>query len=169
MPSIATQNGFKAIVVGEQREGLCENCNTQTVKEFYYEGTDIKWLDNNAPPTATINPLEFFGVTHDYDLPRKRVHMVCPKCGGQGKLIARTYAIQAPHLKSLKFKDVRQFILENEYCNWLSKYHTERVEYATKHRHKYMPEKYRSGEPSPQNIKQCIRAIIGLKLEKIRR
>ena len=139
MPNIATNNGFKAIVTGEQREGKCEYCSTQTKKEFYMDGT------------------------------RKRVRMVCPLCGGQGRLIARTYAINAPHLKSFSFKDIREFIIANEYCAILSAYHTERVEYATKHRHKYMPDKYRTGEPSPQNIKQSIKAIIGLKLEKIRR
>jgi len=133
--SVATKNAFKVTVTGEQREGKCESCGTQTVKQFYMDGE------------------------------RKRVHMVCPKCGGQGRLIVKTYSIQAPKPpQGANPKCLWQFFLRVMFCSLLSTYHRKRVEYATHNRYKNMPAKYRSGEPSPQNIKEAIKAIIKLKL-----
>ena len=137
MTTIATKNGFKVDVVGEQREGKCENCGTMTAKEFYMDGE------------------------------RKRVRMACPVCGGLGRLIVRTTSIQAPKApQCVKPKCLWKFFLAVIFCSLLSTYHAKRVEYATKNRHKNIPEKYRSGEPSPETIKEIIKEIIKLKLRR---
>jgi len=135
--SVATRNGFKVTVTGEQREGVCENCQTVTVKEFYMDGE------------------------------RKRVRMVCPACGGQGRLIVKTYSIQAPKPpQCVRFKCLWKFFQRVVFCSLLSTYHSKRVEYATHNRHKDMPEKYRTGDISPQTIKEAIKAIIKLKFRR---
>jgi len=131
---VITRGVFNAIVTGEQREGFCEYCGTRTKKEFYMDGE------------------------------RKRVRMICPICGEMGKLIVKTYSIQAPPPpQCVRFKCLYKFFLDTVFCSLLSTYHSKRVSYATHNRHKDMPERYRSGEPSPQNIKQAIKAIIKLK------
>ena len=139
MANITANNSFKVIVNGEQRTGYCEDCNARTVKELYMDGE------------------------------RRRVHMICPVCGGQGRLIARTYSIQAPvSPKNASFKSLWKFIKDVWFCSFLSMYHKERVNYATHNRHKDMKEKYRTGEPSPKTIMQSLMAIMELKLNKIR-
>jgi len=140
MTTIATKNGFKVDVVGEHREGKCEDCNTLTVKEFYMDGE------------------------------RKRVRMICPMCGGQGRLIVRTTSIQPPRPPTCsKAGCLWRFFFRVVYTSLLSTYHKKRIEYATTKRHYGIPAKYRTGDPSPQNTKEAIKALIGLKLEKIRR
>ena len=140
MPEVRTNNSFKVTITGEQREGFCEDCGTQTVKEFYMDGE------------------------------RKRVHMICPKCGGQGRLIVRTYSIHAPKSpQCVRFKCLWKFFLGVLFCSLLSTYHDKRVEYATHNKHKNIPDKYRTGEPSPQTIRQAIKFIIKLEIYKFRR
>ena len=137
---ILTKNAMKVVATGEQREGWCKDCNCRTVKEFYMDGE------------------------------RERVRMTCPECGGLGRLIVKTYSVQPPRPPTcLKPGCIWRFMLRVEYCDLLVAYHAERVKYATQHRHKHIPEKYRTGEPSPSNIKETIKAIIKLKIEKIRR
>ena len=134
---VATQNTFKSIVIGEHREGYCEQCGTKTEKEFYMDGT------------------------------RKRVHAICPKCGGQGRLIVRTTAIQPPKLpQCLRFKCLWEFFKSVMLCAWLSNYHMKRVGYATRNRHKDIPEMYRTVDPSPQTLKETIRFLVRLKLRR---
>ena len=135
-----TKNTFIVTVTGEQRTGFCEQCGTKTEKEFYMDGK------------------------------RKRVRMACPECGGQGELIAKTYAIQAPKApKEASLKELWRFIKDVEYHDLLSAYHKERVKYATHRRHKKIKEKYRTGEPSPKNIKETLKAIAQLRIDKLRR
>ena len=96
---------------------------------------------------------------------RKRVKAACPVCGGLGELIVRTYSIQPPEQpKNISFKELYRFVLRVLYSDWLSKYHTKRVKYAQKH--KNILDKYRTGEPSPETIKECIKEIIKLKLRR---
>ena len=136
--SIATRGTFKVTVTGEQREGFCEQCGVRTVKEFYMDGE------------------------------RKRVRMICPICGGQGRLVVKTYSVQAPNPpQCVKFKCLYKFFLGVVFCSLLSTYHCKRVEYATHNRHKDIPTKYRTGDPSPRNIKEAIRAIANLKFRRL--
>jgi len=128
---------LKVTVTGEQREGFCEDCGTRTEKEFYMDGE------------------------------RKRVHMVCPKCGGQGRLIVKTTAIQAPPApQCLKFNCLFRFFRQSLLCALLSSYHRKRVAYATHNRNKKMPERYRTGNPSPHTILQAILENIKISLRR---
>lgn len=118
---------LKVTVTGEVREGFCQNCRTQTVKEFYMDGE------------------------------RKRVRMVCPKCGGMGRLIVKTTAIQAPPApQCLRPKCLFHFFRQVLLCGLLASYHRRRVAYATHNRNKKMAERYRTGSPSPHTICQVI-------------
>lgn len=130
---VNTRSPLKTRVVAEHREGLCEKCQTPVVKEFYIDGD------------------------------RKRVRMVCPKCGGMGRLIARTYSVQPPDPpKCLSFRCLYRFFVDVLFCALLSSYHRRRVAYAEKNRHKDILEKYRTGNPSPRTIWQAIYASIKL-------
>ena len=88
-----------------------------------------------------------------------------------GQLIVRSVPIQAPDApKCVRFKCLWKFVKDVWFCAVLSKYHTERTEYAQHgNRDKDIKEKYRTGEPSPKNTKQAIIAIIGLRIYKLRR
>ena len=137
---ISTRSGLKTVVTGEQRTGYCEKCGTRTEKQFY--------MDSN----------------------RRRVRMACPECGGMGKLIVRTYSVQAPKPpQCVKAKCLFKFFYDVLFCSVLSTYHNKRVQYATHNRHKEIKEKYRTGNPSPKNIRQAILAIMKLKIDKLRR
>ena len=131
---VIMRNTFKVTVTGEHREGVCGKCNVVLVKEFYMDGT------------------------------RKRVHMVCPECGGMGRLIAKTFSVQPPAPpQCLSLRCLYRFFLDTLFCALLSNYHRRRVDYAEKNRHKKILERYRTGEPSPQNIWQAIHANTKLK------
>ena len=131
--TVILTSSFRASVSGEHREGFCEKCGTLTEKEFYMDGD------------------------------RRRVRMVCPKCGGQGRLIARSVSIQpAPAPKCLRLRCIAKFFRDCLYSNLLGSYHKRRVTYAERSRHKKIPNKYRIGSPSPQTIWQAIFAIIKL-------
>jgi NAD-dependent SIR2 family protein deacetylase len=125
---VRTSSRMKLRIVNEHRLGPCEKCGTQTEKEFYMDGQ------------------------------RKRVRMVCPKCGGMGRLIVRTTAIDAPGAPTcFKPKCVRKFIRDSIFCILSSAYHHKRVEYAEKHRNDNILEMYRTGLPMPLTIPQAIR------------
>ena len=98
---------------------------------------------------------------------KPKVRLICPKCGGQGRLIARAVSIQAPTVpKCLKLKCLMKFFLAIVFCSLLSVYHEKRVVYAEKNRHAKIPQKYRTGENSPINIRQAIFAIIKLSIRR---
>jgi phage FluMu protein Com len=132
--AVNVKTGFKVTVTGEHREGICRECNQALVKEFYMDGG------------------------------RRRVQMACPKCGKLGKLIAKTYSVQPPNPpQCLSFKCLYKFFMDTLFCALLSNYHSRRVAYAEKNRHKEILERYRTGEPSPKTIWQAIHANIKLK------
>jgi hypothetical protein len=133
MTAISTQSSFRVTVNAEHRTGLCEKCNTLTVKQLYMDGN------------------------------RQRVRMICPSCGGQGKLIARVYSITAPPPpKCLSVRCLAKFIYDCLYSAFLASYHRRRVYFAESHRHDTILERYRTGSPSPANLWQSIHANIKL-------
>jgi len=84
-----------------------------------------------------------------------------------GNLISRSVAIQAPSPpQCFRFSCLWNFYLKVVQCWLISKYHTKRVVYAEKSRHKKIPMKYRTGEDSPQNIKQAIWGIIKISIRR---
>ena len=84
------------------------------------------------------------------------VRLGCPKCGGStGRLIARSVSIQGPPPPGCTRPEcIWKFFTDSLYSALLSVYHTRRVVYAEKKRGKKIPIKYRTGSPSPENIKQ---------------
>ena len=147
MPETRTRKLIRVNVTGEHRLGFCENCGARTVKEKYKDGT-LQYPEGRDKP-----PVE-----------RVRTRMVCPECGGMGRLIAKTYSIQPPDPpQCLSIKCLYRFFLDTLFCALLSNYHRRRVAYAEKNRHKEILERYRTGEPSPQNIWQAIHANTKLK------
>lgn len=98
---------------------------------------------------------------------KPKVRMICPKCGGQGRLIARSVSIQAPDPpQCIKPRCLWHFFWEVVFSNLLSTYHSRRMEYAEKNRNKEIPGKYRTGKDCPMNIRQAIFAITVLKLRR---
>ena len=86
---------------------------------------------------------------------------------GEGNLIARSVSIQPPDPPSCtKFKCLWKFFWDTVFSSLLSHYHSRRVRYAEKNRHKKIPIKYRTGDDSPKNIRQAIIQIIILKLRR---
>jgi len=130
---IGTRSSLRVYATAEHRTGFCENCQTKTVKEFYMDGE------------------------------RKRVRMICPSCGGMGKLIAKTYSVQPPKPpQCMSFRCLYQFFMDTLFCALLSNYHRRRVAYAEKNRHKVILERYRTGEPSPTGLLRAVVANIKL-------
>jgi len=134
MPTVQGRAGFRVTVTGELRTGQCENCGAQTEKQFYMDGQ------------------------------RKRVKAICPKCGGQGKLIVKTYSIKAPPPpQCLSLRCAGRFFRDSLFTLLITAYHAKRVAYASQNRDKKILERYRTGEPSPQTIWQAIHANIKLR------
>jgi len=125
--------GLRFRVTAEQRTGFCEICGTQVEKQFYMDGEV------------------------------RRAHVICPKCGGMGKLIVKTFSIQPPAPpKCLSFRCITKFFNDSIRCALLTNYHKRRVAYATHNRKKKMLEKYRTGEPSPTTFWGIIYATVKL-------
>jgi len=83
---------------------------------------------------------------------------------GQGNLISRGVSIQPPTPPTCASpRCMFKFFRDTLYCALLSNYHTRRVAYAEANRHKKILDRYRTGEPSPQTIWQCIHALTKLK------
>ena len=124
-------------VDAEHRDGICEKC-----------GKRIVVVDEG-----------------DEDTPMRRE---CEGCGGSiGRLIARSVSIQGPPPPTCtRPKCIWQFFRDSLYVALLSTYHSRRVRYAEKKRHKKIPMKYRTGEDAPKDIKGAVLALIKLKLRR---
>ena len=76
---------------------------------------------------------------------------------GQGNLISRGVSIQPPIMpKDVSITILFRFVKSVIYCDLLAAYHSRRVAYAEANRRKKIPEHYRTGEHSPDNIIQAI-------------
>ena len=86
---------------------------------------------------------------------------------GQGNLIARSVSIQGPDPPACTRPScIWEFFKDSLFSALISIYHTRRVTYAEKKRHKKIPIKYRTGENAPTNIRGAILALIKLKLRR---
>lgn len=139
MPEAVVSRGFmKVIIHADHRNGICVKCGTQMeVKNIAISGKVLR-------------------------LP------VCPECGGwTGQLIARPMSIYAPDPPScLSFRCLWKFIIDSLYSAFLSSYHRRRTAYAEANRPekgKKILERYRTGEPAPQNLWEAIHANIKLR------
>jgi len=82
---------------------------------------------------------------------------------GSGNLIAKSVSIQAPSPpQCVRIRCLMRFVSAIAFCGLLTIYHRKRFTYAERNRHKKIPQKYRTGENSPTNIRQAIFAIIKL-------
>jgi len=134
---VSGRNAFRVYATAEQRTGFCEKCGIKTEKQFYMDGE------------------------------RKRVRIICPNCGGQGRLIVKTYSVQPPDApQCISFRCLYKFVMDTLFCGLLSNYHRRRVAYAGANRHKEILERYRTGEPSPKNIRQAILADVKLAIRR---
>jgi len=85
----------------------------------------------------------------------------------EGNLIARSVSIQAQSPpQCARFRCVWKFFLQVILCGLLSTYHRKRFLYAEKKRYKIIPMEYRTGENSPENIRQTIWGIIKFSLRR---
>jgi hypothetical protein len=83
---------------------------------------------------------------------------------GDGNLISTVVSIQPPDLpQCLSFRCLFQFLYDCLFVALLASYHRRRVYYAEHNRHKKILERYRTGEPAPENLYQAIHANIKLK------
>jgi len=139
--------GVKTSVPADHRSGICEKCGIQMeVKEVTIKSSRLVNGETVYTDKLVNRP-------------------VCPKCGGMiGQLIARSVSIQPPPPpQCVSPRCLLKFVLDTLFCALLSSYHARRVAYAEGNRHKKILERYRTGEPSPENIWQAIHAIIKLK------
>jgi len=136
--SVSTRGRMKVIVNAEHRNGICVECNIQM---------EVRDVDIGGGKLG------------------KRP--VCPKCGGMiGHLIVRPFSIQAPEPpQCIKFRCLWKFVMDSLFVAYLSSYHARRVAYAGANRpeNKTILERYRTGEPSPQNLWEAIHACIKLR------
>ena len=135
---VNVRNTLKVTINAKHLNGICCECNIQM---------EVKDVDIGGGKV------------------RKRA--ACPKCGGMtGQLIARPISIQAPDPpQCLSFKCLGRFILDSLFVAYLSSYHRRRVAYAEANRPekgKVILERYRTGEPAPENLWQAIHANIKL-------
>jgi len=105
----------------------------------------------------------------EFHVEKPRVRLGCGKCGGQGRLIARSVSIQAPPPPACaSIRCMWQFLKEVTFCGLLSEYHMRRVHYAEKNRNRKINQKYRTGDDAPENIRQAIIGIIKIRIGGLR-
>ena len=135
----ATRSPMKVVVHASHRNGICVKCGTRM---------EVKEVDVGEG--------------------KMRKRPVCPECGGMvGQLICRPKSVQAPEPPScISFRCLGRFILDSLFVAYLSSYHARRVTYAESNRPekgKVILERYRTGEPSPQNLWQAVHANMKLR------
>jgi len=81
---------------------------------------------------------------------------------GEGRLISQNATLPAPQLTCLKPKCVYRYLVKAWRHAFVLTYHAERVKYAEAHRYEEIPEKYRTGDPSPSTVIGAIWEIIKL-------
>lgn len=92
------------------------------------------------------------------------VHYSADHKDGEGNLISRSISVQSPPPPTcLKFSCLFKFLKDSFFVALLTSYHARRVAYAEGNRHNQILERYRTGNPSPENIWQAIHANIKLR------
>lgn len=129
---------FRVEYSADHRDGYCEQCGTKTEKI----------------PTTVISR---------HGTPKDVIRPLCPKCGGQGRLISRNLSVKPPDPPQCASpKCLLTFILDCLFAALVSNYHRRRVAYAEANRNKVILDRYRTGEPAPKTIWQAIHANIKL-------
>jgi hypothetical protein len=136
-----SSGGVRVEYKAEHRNNLCEECLVQM------EAREV-----------TIND-------------KQVIRPVCPECGGlKGQLISRAVDVQPPPLPRGGCTSPRcivKFFLDSLFYLLLGSYHRRRVAFAEANRPERSKTKvldrYRTGEPSPENLWQAIHANTKLK------
>lgn len=82
---------------------------------------------------------------------------------GKGNLVLRQVSITVPKPPTcIRPACLWKYVLESITYALICSYHARRTAYAEANRHKNILERYRTGEPSPQNMWQAIHASIKL-------
>lgn len=105
-------------------------------------------------------------LTRDPKETTKAVRNYCPSCENysKGVLISTIVSVQPPKPPTcLALKCLFRYFKDSLFCALLSSYHSRRVAYAEKNRHKKILDRYRSGEPCPETIWQAIHANLKLR------
>jgi len=84
----------------------------------------------------------------------------------EGNLIVRHITVHPPVITCIRPSCLYRYVLKSWCYTWVMLYHKYRMQHAERHRHDNIDEKYRTGEPSPQSIRQAIYEIIKLKLRR---
>lgn len=85
---------------------------------------------------------------------------------GGGRLISRQASVEPPILTCLRLSCLLRYLKAALFYTLVSKYHARRVGYAEANRHRLIPDRYRTGEPSPETMWQVILAIMILLLRR---
>lgn len=80
---------------------------------------------------------------------------------GEGRLITRQVSINTPQAPTC-LKCLLKYLKDALLYALVVNYHARRAAYAEANRHKDILERYRTGEPSPENIWQAVHANIKL-------
>lgn len=140
MPNkVRTSTGLAVNYSAEHRTGYCEVCGARLTQ------------DPKIPEEERV----------------LRNH--CLSCGGYSKgiLISRCISIQPPPPpRCIKFGCMWEYWKRAVLVLLMGKYHNKRVAYAESHRHKTIPQEYRTGEHSPETIFKAILANIKLTMRR---
>jgi len=139
---VSTHGSVTVIINADHRNGICEKCLVKMeVRDVPFQSSRLKEGETVVTEKLVKRP-------------------VCPKCGGMaGQLIAKPISMQAPNPPHcIHFRCICKFIMDSLYAVHLSLYHKRRVAYAEKNRpeRKTIQEKYRTGDPAPENLWQAI-------------
>lgn len=83
-----------------------------------------------------------------------------------GNLIVRQTVLEPKALECYRLSCLLKYPLSTLQYILACYYHKCRADYAEKHRHNTMPERYRTGEPSPETIWQALQEILKIKIRR---
>jgi len=139
MPEVKTSTGIRVNYSAEHRTNFCEVCGNRLTQD----------------PTV----LEEDRILRNY----------CLTCNdySKGVLVSRSISIQPPPPpRCIKFGCMWEYYKQAVLVLLLGSYHRKRVAYSEAHRHKTIPIRYRTGEPSPETIFKAILANIKLTIRR---
>jgi len=86
---------------------------------------------------------------------------------GKGNLICRHISVEQPGIPTCtNFHCLWEYLKASILYTLILAYHQKRTVYAELNRHKNIPERYRTGEPSPQTFGRAFRAYIKLAIRR---
>jgi len=85
----------------------------------------------------------------------------------KGNLIVRMAVLEPPKIECYRLRCLLEYPLSALQYMLACYYHRCRANYAERHRHDNIPERYRTGDNAPETIWGAIREIIRLKLRRI--